>query len=140
MADLSVTAASVTLVSGSVAHVTAGATVTAGQAVSKRSDGQWDPANADGAGSAEAAGSLGFGLALNGAAAGQPLTIQLTGEYDPGATAAAGAVYVLSAAAAGGIAPVADLVAIDNDFVTIVGVGNSTGNIDLCLFASGSIV
>lgn len=141
MVDISVTAANVQPVTTGtnrtkIASVTAGATITAGQAVYKNSSGTWAPADADA--SAETAGQRGVGVALNGASSGQPLDVAIGGEYDPGATATEGVIYVLSGTA-GGIAPSADLAA--NDWVTILGVGNSSGNIDLiCKYFYGSQV
>ncbi len=139
MADLSVTPANVAKVSGNVAHVTAGATVVAGDVVSKQVDGKYDPAIVDGTGSPtdNTTGVNGFGIALNGAGDTQPLQIQQTGVITPGAAAAEGIIYVCSAAVAGNIAPSADLSGADNDVVTIIGVGNSNGDIELSLFASG---
>lgn len=143
MADLVITAANVLRTSGNVAHVTAGETITQGMLLYKKSsDSEWYKAVADGTASPtdETAGSEGLGIALNAAANGQPILIQTDGELAPGATATEGVVYVASPAAAGGIAPQSDLAAIDNDQVTIVGVGNAAGRINLNLFASGSVV
>ena len=53
-----------------------------------------------------------------------------------GFTAVEGVIYVLSEA--GAIAPVGDLLAAD--YVTIIGVGNSSGNVDLSIFNSGGQV
>jgi hypothetical protein len=143
MADLVQTAANVLKSSGNVANVVAGETITQGMVLYKKSsDGEWYKADVDGTGSptAETAGSGGLGIALNAAANGQPIMIQQDGEIDPGATATEGVVYVASPAVDGSIAVYGDLSAADNDYVTIVGVGNSSGNIDLNLFASGAIL
>ena len=132
MTDLSVTAANVARVTTGTNRTktssgTYGATVTAGQPVAKRSDdGKWDPA--DCAASQELAGQYGFGVALNGGADGQPAEIAVGGEYDPGGTAIEGIIYVASGNA-GGVAPHGDLAT--DDWVTIIGVGNSSGNIDM---------
>lgn len=143
MADLSITAANVAKEIGNVAHVIAGEDVTQGELLYKKStDSEWYLVDVDGTGSpsAETAGSEGLGIALNAASNGQPITIQQSGEIDPGATATEGVVYVASPTNDGGIAPQSDLAALDDDYVTIVGVGNSDGNIDLNLFASGSVI
>ena len=140
MADLSVTAANVARVSGNVRHGTAGATITAGQVVYlDTAAGTWKLAVCDGTGAATAvtSGSGGVGIALHGAASGQPLTIQYDGVINPGGTVTVGVIYVASAAAAGGIAPSADLSAVDNDYVTILGVGTTTSRITLGMLASG---
>jgi hypothetical protein len=106
MSDLVITAASV--VSASAKRVTgvAGAAITAGQVV------YLDPASgtyklAD-CNSGTAAARSPAGIALNGAAAGQPLVVVTSGPITTGATITAGVAYYLSATP-GGICPVADL-------------------------------
>lgn len=106
-ADLSVTAASV--VPGSKAKTTvytAGATITAGQAVYfDSSAGTVKLADAN----ASATTAAVIGIAANGASSGQPVSvITEDDDFTPGATLTTGTVYILSATA-GGIAPVADL-------------------------------
>lgn len=140
MADATVTAANVQPVTTGTSKTvygkgTSAATVTAGQALYKNSSGTWGLADADS--SATTAGLNGVGVALNGGASGQPLEIATSGEYDPGFTATEGVIYVLSGTA-GGIAPSADLAT--GDWVTILGVGNSSGNIDLICKYFGSQV
>lgn len=138
MPDASVTAANVQpTASTTTVQRTFGATVTAGQAVYEdASDSRHCKlAEADNASGAAVAACT--GIALNGGADGQPGTIATDGEYDPGFTATEGETYVLSATP-GGIAPITDLVT--GDYVTILGIGNSNGNIDLDIFASGSQV
>lgn len=143
MADLSITAANVVRVSGNVRNGTAGATITAGKAVYfDSSTGTWKLAVVDGTGSptANTSGANGLGIALNGASSGQPLTVQIDGVINPGGTVTVGTIYVCSAAAAGGIAPSADLSGVDNDLVSILGVGTSTSQITLGVLASGAAV
>ena len=78
------------------------------------------------------------GITLNEVAgANQPQRIVTDGTYDPGFTAVEGVVYVVSETA-GGICPIADLTT--DAYVTILGVGNSDGDIALSIFASGSQV
>jgi hypothetical protein len=107
MADLVITAANVAKGSdATVENGTAGATVTAGQAVYlDTADGRLKLADNNGTGTRSVRG-----VALHGAAAGQPLQIQRAGDITIGATMTAGAAYYLSATA-GGIAPAADLAA-----------------------------
>lgn len=107
MADLVITAANVAKGSdATVENGTAGATVTAGQAVYlDTADGRLKLADNNGTGTRSVRG-----VALHGAAAGQPLQIQRAGDITIGATMTAGAAYYLSANA-GGIAPAADLAA-----------------------------
>lgn len=143
MADLVQTAADVLRSSGNVANVVAGETVTQGMVLYKKStDGEWYKADVDGTGSptAETAGSGGLGIALNAAANGQPIMLQQDGEIDPGATATEGVVYVASALVDGSIGVYGDLVGASDDLLTIVGVGNSDGNIDLNLFTNGAVL
>jgi hypothetical protein len=107
MADLSVTAASV--VAGSNAEKEsglAGETITAGQPVYKSPPtGKYMKADSN---SATAAARQARGIALNGAALDQPLTIAKSGDVTIGATLTAGVAYYLSDTA-GGICPVADV-------------------------------
>ena len=114
MADLSITAANVQ--KGANAKLPlrriAGATITAGQAVYEDStdSGKVKPADAN----ASAATAVCVGIALNGAANGQPVEVNWDDDdFTPGATlslsaAADSGVYVLSGTA-GGIAPMDDL-------------------------------
>lgn len=136
MADLSITATSV--VAGVNAAKTtgiAGATITAGQLVYlDASDGRYKLADANGSGTAIKEVQ---GVALHGAASGQPLTIQRQGTVTIGATVAVGTIYALSATA-GGIAPVADLAS--GHVVSIVGVGASASAILLGIFNSAVAV
>lgn len=105
-ADLTVTAAS--FVPGARAkyvHGTAGATITAGQAVTLNAAGKYVLADADDAALYEVEG-----IAAHGASSGQPLAIVVEDDdLTLGATLSMVApVYVLSSTA-GGIAPTADI-------------------------------
>lgn len=123
MADLTVTAANVLKGTGAVVESgTAGATITAGRAVYKASDGKIYPTDASSA--TLAARKLG-GVALNGASAGQPVDyMKPGGQITIGATMTAGVTYYLSGAAAGGICPLADVGA--TEYLSIVGIAMST--------------
>lgn len=121
MADLTITAANV--VKGQNASIdrtrNAGEALTAGQAVYiKSSDDKYWKAQADG--TAEEATVA--GVALHAAAANQPIAVQTGGEITIGATVVVGTIYVVSAAA-GGIAPWADLVSTNK--VSILGHGKT---------------
>lgn len=122
MADLSITAANV--VAGANATVrqgTAGATITAGQAVYRDpADGRYKLADCD---SATAAARRFRGIALHGASNGQPLDVLQDGPITIGATMTAGVAYYLSPTA-GGICPVADLST--GDYPTVIGIATST--------------
>lgn len=107
MTDISITAANV--VAGANAtrdSGVAGETVTAGQAVYRSSTtNKWMLADNN---SATAEAKKAAGIALNGAALNQPLTVQRSGDIAIGGTLTAGSAYYLSATA-GGICPVADV-------------------------------
>lgn len=121
MADLSITTGNVVVAGSAQTTVgTAGATITAGQVVYQdAADGKYKLADCD---SATAAVRSPVGIALNGAADGQPLSIIQRGPVTIGATMTAGTAYYLSATA-GGIAPVGDLTT--GDYPVIVGVATS---------------
>lgn len=134
MADVSVTATSVAVASDTVIERGfAGATITAGQTVYLSSSGTWLLADAN----ASATTANVQGIALNGAASGQPVAVAVGGSLNPGFTVTVGAVYVLSATA-GGIAPVADLAT--GWYTGIVGVGITASNLRLIMFRAGVAV
>jgi hypothetical protein len=111
------------MVSGPVGNGTAGGTITAGMPLYKdTTDG-----NALKPGDASAAASAAFaGIALNGAADGQPVAYAKPGAtINWGATLAKGTLYVISATA-GGVAPVADLAS--GEYITALAVGIGTAN------------
>lgn len=124
MADYSITAASVR--AGTAATVragTAGATITAGQPVyiDSAASNQIKPARANADTTSRA-----VGIALNGAASGQPVDyISKDDDFTVGAASMAiGDILIVSAGAAGGIAPASD--ATTGTYVTILGVAKST--------------
>ena len=133
MADLTITAANVVPGTGAKKRTgTAGTTITAGQTVYlDATDNKYKLYDAD---SATAAVRALAGIALNGAANGQPLTVQYEGNITIGATVAAGVIYVGSDTA-GGIMPAADIET--GDYVTVIGVGISTTQIKLAFIESG---
>lgn len=117
MADLTITAANVLHTSGNKASGIAGATILAGQAVyldSATNTLKLAQAN----GSAALADAV--GIALHGSLSGQPLEYALNGAViNIGATTAKTTTYLLSAAAAGGIAPTADVITATNRLVQL---------------------
>jgi len=135
MADLSVVAADVLGVSGNTTiRGTAGATITAGQLVYLNSStGRYSLAQGD-----AAATDAVVGLAAHGASNGQPLQIITGGVVDLGVTLTVGEIYVLSAAAAGAIAPKGDLSS--GEYVSIVGVAQTADNLLLGILNSGVAV
>jgi hypothetical protein len=134
MADISVTAANVVKASTNttVRVGTAGATITAGQPLYEDSaaDFKLKPAQADTAAKAKA-----VGIALHGASNGQPISFISAGGLNIGATLTVGQVYVVSDAAAGGVAPYADLAS--GDFVTVLGVATTASNLAVGIQVSG---
>lgn len=131
MANLAITAANVVAAAGEATtrSVTAGATITAGQAIYLDSSNEAQLAHCETSATTAAV----IGIALNGAADGQPLQIATAGQLDLGATLTVGKIYVLSTA--GLIAPVDDLTTAD--YVTIIGVADAADNIVLSIKASG---
>jgi hypothetical protein len=71
------------------------------------------------------------GIALNTAAAGQPVWYITAGVLALGAVLAAGKVYVLSGGAAGAIAPVADLAT--GWRTTLLGIALTTGQLSIAI-------
>lgn len=136
MADLSITAANVVAGTGA-ATVTgiAGVTITAGQVVYL--DSATNTLKLADNDSATAAVRSPAGIALNGAAAGQPIVVQSSGQITIGATVAVGVVYCLSSTA-GGICPNADIAA--GDYNTIIGIGVSTTVISVKLHEAGAVM
>lgn len=137
MADITITAANVVASTGATTELgTAGETITAGQTVYKKaSDSKFYLADVD----ATAVGANSeidnvYGIALNGAAASQPLSVQKSGVISIGGTVVVGMVYVQSATA-GGIAPLADLVA--TDYVTVLGVALTASTVDMGIKITG---
>ncbi|MEQ9027556.1 MAG: hypothetical protein RLP44_02475 [Aggregatilineales bacterium] len=134
MTALSVTPANVLKGAGAKTFDgTAGTTITAGQAVYKDPEDGYKFKLAT---SANQTAARAVGIALHAATDEQPLQVLTDGTYAPGATAASGTVYVVGATA-GAIAPVADVS--NSEYLTILGVGNADGDIDLSIFASGNI-
>ena len=119
MAALSITAANVKAGSNAIVKEgVAGATITAGQAVLRGTDGKFVLSDADGSGLKGC-----DGIALNGASDGQPLKIQSGGDITIGATLTAGTTYYLSPTP-GGVGPLGDVEAGDDPI--IIGIAKST--------------
>ncbi len=105
MADLSITTANVVAGSNATRDIgTAGATITAGQAVFLDSaTNKWALSDNNGTGTRQVKG-----IALNSASLNQPLSVLKDGDVTIGATLVPGTAYYLSATP-GGICQVADL-------------------------------
>lgn len=124
MADLTITAANVK--QGSNALTTdglAGAVISAGQAVTRSVTGRFVLSDNDAPNLKQV-----DGIALNGAADGQPLRVQTGGDLTLGATLTAGTAYYLSGTP-GGICPVGDVTT--GDDVILIGIARSTSVIAL---------
>lgn len=134
MADLVITAASVVPGAGArIEHGTAGATITAGQALYLDSavTGKWQLADNN---SATAAVRAPRGIALNSASLNQPIAVQTEGPITIGATMTAGVAYYLSDTP-GGICPVADLA--PGEYPTVIGMATSTTVLDIDIQSAG---
>lgn len=132
MADVTIGTISLPVTAGvSIATVTYGATVTAGQSVYKDTSdsNEYKPADADVEASAVCAG-----IALVGGADGEAGVILTKGSIDLGATLTVGEIYVVSTTA-GGIAPIGDLGS--GDYVSIIGTASATGQLDLGISNTG---
>ena len=127
MADISITAANVKLVSGSTEQMIAGAAIIAGQAVYKEaSGGKAKLADND---HATAEVRAVHGIALHAASADQPVTVAKNGAVVAiGGTLTAGTDYYLSGTP-GGICPRADVTTGDDP--VRIGMALSTANLQL---------
>lgn len=138
MADLSITAANVVKGTNTVYEWgTAGATLTAGMALYRRaSDSKYVGALHT---STQAASGYGVkvGIALCGAASGQPVAVATSGPVTIGATVAAGVPYFVGAAA-GGICALADLAS--TEYTTYLGTGTTTAILDIKPHAPGAVI
>jgi hypothetical protein len=133
--DVSVTAAEVLKTSTTVIiQGTLGATVTAGQTLYlDTTTSKYKAADANGASPLYTVA----GIALNGGGDGQPVSIAVSGDIDPGFTVTVGTIYVLSETA-GGIAPAADLTT--GWRTVIIGIGTTASNLKIGIINSGVAV
>ena len=135
MADIAVTATSVAPIAQStqIEYGTAGAAITAGQSVYYDSSSQtYKLADAN----ASATTAVVKGIALNGAASGQPLAVATGGTINPGFTGTVGQVVVQSGTA-GGLAPAGDLTT--GWYTSIIGVVTAASVLTLKIFNSGAV-
>lgn len=136
MTALSITAANVIAGTGAITeNGTAGATITAGQVVYQAgATGKYGLADCN---SATAEVRVVRGIALNGAADGQPLRILKQGPITIGATVVVGSAYY-AGGTAGEIIPVGDFSTAD--YVSQIGIATSTSVIDVNIQNSGAQV
>lgn len=120
MADLSITASAVQAAAAArTSRGLAGAAITAGQSVYVDANGKVQPARAN-----AALTSAAVGIALHAASTDQPISYIEEGDLTVNAVLTVGMPYVTSAAVAGAIAPVGDLVS--GNFRCELGVARST--------------
>lgn len=135
MADLSITAANVKWISGVRPQVTkGGATITRGQALRATPANLQVPAQADDEDTATVTG-----IAITDGTNGGDMLIAGPGAtVNVGATTVAGTAYVLSANAAGGIAPIGDLG--NDDMPNFLFWGSGTAEVELvCALSPAAI-
>lgn len=139
MAAIAITAASVLASSAAVIRkeYTAGATITAGQVVYLNTSNQWVLADSDAAATGNGITDL-RGIALNGAASGQPLSVCVSDtDFTPGGTLTNGlAVYLFTTAGAISQADIPSTGA----YPVCLGVAKSTTKMNLNPTASGAII
>lgn len=133
MADISITAANVVAgYAGNTVAAKALAAITAGQIVYRdAATGNFGLADNN---SATAAVRVPFGVALNTAAANQPLAVLTSGPITIGGTLTAGVTYYLSDTP-GGLCPVADLAS--GEYPSIIGIATSTTVLNVDISPSG---
>ena len=137
MADLTITAANVLIISGERKFGTAGAAITAGQSVYLDSaTGTIKLAQCDTT-DAEAASE---GIALHAAGLGQPIVYAGQGSViNIGATTAKTTTYLVSATA-GGVAPQADIITASHRISRLGYATNTTGNFVVDLKPNAAVV
>jgi len=135
MADLSITAANVVKYASATTRTgTAGATIAAGDTLYLDSaDSLLKLALAD-----TAAKAACVGIALDGAATGQPVVYLAAGGINPGAAVTVGVYYCVSDNAAGKIAPIADISS--TFYPTGLGFATTTSRIEVVLNAPGVVI
>jgi len=134
--DISVTVtAVVSTITRSVITALAGATITAGQTVyTDAATGKWLLADCD---SATVPARTPVGIALNGGALNQPITVKTLGDITFGAVLTAGVGYYQSPVA-GGIAPIADV--LSGDLAVFLGFAKSTTVLALDITAAAVVL
>ena len=135
MTDIAITPANVIPGSDAVIeHGWAGATITAGQVVylAESTDSRYRLADSNVETPAEV--HVVRGIALHGASNGQPLAIAKAGPVTIGGALVANVAYYLSDVP-GGIAPIADVQALE--FPTVIGMSTSTTVLDIDIQSGG---
>jgi len=136
MAALTITAASVAVVTGTPKPGVAGETITQGMAVYKAANGRWYKAQCDGS-LIESGYGTEVGVSLNSVAVLQLMDVLTDGTYTVGATLTVGLIYALSATA-GGIEVATAIVS--PQYMTVIGVPISTTVLRLRPIAGGQTI
>lgn len=136
MSDVTVTPSAVLAATSNtgVARGTAGAAITAGQVVWADPAASYEIKPAQATNQTQALNVV--GIALNGAALGQPIAYATSGDVTFNSAFTATGVYVLSAANPGGIAPHTDLAT--GNWATFLGIATSTTNLRIGIIASNA--
>lgn len=138
MADVTIVANSVVAANANttIARGIAGATITAGQAVWADPGANYQIKPAIATNVIQATNTL--GIALNGAAVGQPIAYATAGDVTFNSAFVQATVYVLSGANAGGVAPSADLDSSSGtNYGTVLGISTLATNLRVGLISSG---
>ena len=133
MADLVQTSTSVANVSGGIsADFNGGATITAGSPVYLDSNNLWQKAQADTAGHLGVVSGVGarLGILMSDTISGRKALVQEGGIVNPGATMTQGVIYCVSAANAGKIAPLSDIVT-SGFQIFILGIAKTSSQLDM---------
>ena len=133
MAEITITPADVLKTNTtSVQEGIAGATITAGMAlyIDTAASGVLKPCDAD-----SVASTVCAGLALHGAATGQPIKYATGGDLTISSVMTVGRIYLVSQATAGSLCVDADI--LQGDFVSIVGVASTATNLKININNSG---
>jgi len=134
MANLTITAANVVPDSGaSKESGTAGTAITAGAVVYL--DNSTTPPTYKLCDSNDSTSVNARGIALNGGASGQPISVMTDGTVTIGASVTNGNIYILSATAGGLIADVGDLAS--GWYPVIIGIATSSTKLKLSFFQTG---
>lgn len=138
MADISITAANVAVGTNPYfrKEYPAGVTITAGQAVYLNASNAWVPADSNASATGNGITDT-RGIALNGAAAGQPLSVLIEdADFTPGGALTNGATVYLSTTAGG----ITHDVPTTGAYPVVLGVAKSTSKMNLRPVASGAVI
>lgn len=133
MANFTITAANVQFTSTSRLTLVAGEAITAGQVICKKSDGKAYLAQCD----ATAEEAVVEGVAINNAAAGQPVNYRNDGALTTGSAFGAAGKLLLLSATAGSMMPAADLAT--GNRLSVVGYSTAAGTMNIDITNTGQV-